>query len=192
MTTCGWMTRSELAKTFGAVGTDVLVDRDIRLVNPQHITLGSHVRIDVDAFLVAGTAITIGSWVHLGAAVHLMAAGGAIKIDDFCGLSSRVSVFTTTDDYSTGFLTNPTVPTEFRKVRTGPVRFEKHALVGCGTVILPDVTLGFGCAVGALTLVNRSVPRLAVVAGQPLRRLGLRDGERLKQLEAEVRRQYGA
>lgn len=192
MTKCEWMGAAELAGTFGGVGAGVLVDRGVRLVNPRLITLGSNVRIDVDAFLAAGNAITIGSWVHLGAAVHLLASGGTIDIADFCGLSSRVSVFTATDDYSTGFLTNPTVPAEFRKVRTGPVQLEKHALIGCGAVILPDVTLGFGSAVGALTLVNKSVPRLAVVAGQPLRRVGQRDAVRLTQLEAEVRRQYGS
>ena len=94
-------------------------------------------------------------------------------------------MYTASDDYTEGFLTNPTVPDEFRQVTTGPVVVGRHAIVGAGSVILSGVTLGFGASVGALTLVRKSVGECEIVYGNPLQKLPrLRDGGRLRELEA--------
>lgn len=156
-------------------GEEVLIDRSARLFNPQKIRIGSHVRIDAFAVLAASNeAIVIGNNVHLAVAVTLLGNAG-IVIEDFCGLSAHVSVFTSNDDYSGGWLTNPTVPNEFRNVKTAPVVLRRHAIVGAGSVILPGVTLGLGASVGALSLVNKSVPDFMIVAGNPIQRIGYRD-----------------
>jgi len=78
-----------------------------------------------------------------------------------------VSLYTVSDDFVEGHLTNPTVPEEYRRVRRGPVRLGRHALVGSGSVVLPGVTMEYGAAAGALTLVKKSVPACAIVAGNP-------------------------
>jgi galactoside O-acetyltransferase len=72
-------------------------------------------------------------------------------------------------------MSNPTVPLEYRKVRSGDVVLKKHALVGSGSVIMPSVTLGIGASVGALSFVNRDVPEFAIVAGTPARIIGQRN-----------------
>ena len=181
------MSEEELAATFGRVGTNVLVDRSVRLVNPKNITIGSNTRIDLDAVLIAGTnPINIGSYIHISYACHFSSAGGPILLEDFTSAASRVSIYTATDDFREGFLINPQVPFELRKVRGGPVIFRKHAVVGCGSVLLPEVELGFGAAVGALSLVNRSVERGIRVAGIPAKPIGTRDCNRLMQLEAQI------
>ena len=76
-------------------------------------------------------------------------------------------------------MTNPTIPDEFRNVTTAPVVLRKHALVGCGSVIMPGVTLGVGASVGALSFVNHSIPDFLVVFGTPLRKVGVRSKELL-------------
>lgn len=170
-------------------GGDVAIDRAAVLINPGRIALGSHVRIDAFAILSAGTdGITCGDHVHLAAGAMVFGGGGAVVFDDFTCLSGRVCLYTQTDDFVEGHLTNPTVPREYRKVRSGSVALRRHALVGAGSVILPGVELGFGSAVGALSLVNANVPECAVVAGTPARPLGRhRDRERLVALEARLR-----
>jgi acetyltransferase-like isoleucine patch superfamily enzyme len=45
-----------------------------------------------------------------------------------------------------------------------------------------------GASVGALSLVNKSVPDFAVVSGNPIRRIGTRD-RRLLELEMQFRGQ---
>jgi galactoside O-acetyltransferase len=177
--------RDELLRLgLAEVGEQVRVHRSVLLFGCENIHIGSNVRIDAFSLLSAGAeGISIGNNVHLAAGCYLFGTGGRIVFEDFAALSSRGSLYTGTDDYREGYLTGPTVPDAFRKVMTGPVVFRKHALVGASCVILPGVELGEGCSVGAMSLVRRDVASHAIVAGNPLRRIGTRDGARLRELE---------
>jgi galactoside O-acetyltransferase len=103
-----------------------------------------------------------------------------------------VSLFTSNDDYSSGYMTNPMVPAEYRKVRNAGIVAERHVVIGCGSIIMPGVRLGFGASVGALSYVNKAVPALAIVSGNPARLIGHRDGERLLSLEKKLMREQDA
>jgi galactoside O-acetyltransferase len=152
----------------------------------EHVTLGANVRVDAYAIITAGPgAVRIGDNVHIGAATHLFGTAG-ITIEDFANISSRVSLFSTNDDYTEGHLTNPMVPDELRKVTAEPVTIGRHAIVGCGAIVLPGVVVGEGAAVGALSLVKRDVDPFTVVAGTPARQVGVRDRARLLELEARA------
>lgn len=186
MATLEWMDPQELSDTFGSVGEGVLVDRSVRVVNGKNITIGAHTRIDVDTVLVAGHPIEIGKYIHISFACHFSAAGAPIILEDFASVASRVSIYTATDDFREGYLTNPQVPFEMRNVRTGSVVFRKHAVIGCGGTILPDVELGYGASVGAMSLVSRSVPSGMVYAGIPARQIGLRPLYRLMAFEQAI------
>jgi galactoside O-acetyltransferase len=85
----------------------------------------------------------------------------------------RATLFTGSDDFSMGFLTNPTIPAKFRHVKSGDVVLRKHALVGCGAVVMP-VTLGVAASVGALSFVNKNVGDFEVVSGCPAVKVGMR------------------
>jgi len=65
------------------------------------------------------------------------------------------------------------------------VILREHVIVGCGSVILPGVVLERGAAVGALSLVTRSVPEYHVVLGNPARAIKKRNADRLNALERE-------
>jgi galactoside O-acetyltransferase len=171
---------------FAAVGDDVAVSDRASIHGAARIALGSHVRIDDFAVLSAGAeGLRIGSYVHI--AVHCSLIGKAlIELGDLSTLSSRVAVYSSNDDYSGGGLTNPTLPIEYRRVTDAPVRIGRHVVVGSGSVILPGVTIGEGAAVGALTLVNRSLDPFTIYAGVPARRLRHRSRAFLE-LEAQWR-----
>jgi galactoside O-acetyltransferase len=174
----------ELQQMLGSVGENVSVNRSAVFYHPKCIHLGSNVRIDCFSLLSAASpGIVIGDHVHISAYAGLFGSSGRIEVESFCALSSRVTVFTSNDDYVDGFLSNPTVPLEYRKVTCGDVVFKKHALIGSGSVILPGVTVETGASVGALSLVSRDVPEFAVVAGIPGRVIGRRN-RRLLELEA--------
>jgi acetyltransferase-like isoleucine patch superfamily enzyme len=165
-------------------GENVRIHRSVCFFG-DNVTIGSNVRIDCFCVITSKLPVTIGSYVHLGIGVTILGAGGVV-IEDFAGLSPKVSVFTTSDDYTGGHLTNPTVPFEYRKVKEGPVRIGRHAIVGASTVILPGVSLGKGASVGALCLVRKSIPDFAVAAGSPTRIIGQRDRSKLAQFEALI------
>ena len=48
-----------------------------------------------------------------------------------------------------------------------PVIIGEYTFIGCGAIILPGVTIGKGCIVGAGSIVNKSIPDFSVAAGNP-------------------------
>ncbi len=175
-------TEEELKKIgFKSVGTNVLISRKTSLYGVSRISISNNVRIDDYCVLSAGSGgIEIGNYVHLAIFVSLQ-GDGKITLEEFSGISSRTAVYTSNDDYFGNYMTNPTVPSEFTNVTSAPVTLRKHALVGSGCVILPGVTLNVGCAVGALSLVNRDCEEFMIYSGNPAKPLIKRSRNLLEQ-----------
>lgn len=164
-----FLTQSEVDNLgLGSHGQTILISRFASIHHPERIHLGSHVRIDDFAVLTTGDSgrIDIGGFVHIGAFSALFGRGG-ITIASYANLSARVSVYTTNDDYSGAHLTNPMVLAEYTGVGIAPVSLRKHALIGAHSVILPGVCIAEGVAVGALSLVDRSLEAWGIYAGIP-------------------------
>ena len=177
---------SELRKKFGSVGKNVSVHRSCIIFGGKRIHIGSNVRIDCFSMLSAGEqGIIIGDHVHIAVGCYLFGSGGKITIDDFAGISARVSLYTATDDFLRGYLTGPTVPDKFRRVTKGDIVLNKHVIVGCGSVIMP-CTLGVGASVGALSFVNKNVADFDVVKGSPAVKVTSR-GRMILDLEKRLR-----
>jgi dTDP-4-amino-4,6-dideoxy-D-glucose acyltransferase len=173
------------------IGSDVQIDRDARFFRPENITIGDHVRIDAQVVISASHPVTIGDYVHLAVGAKIFASGGSVRLESLCTLSGDVKLYTASDDYTGGSLTNPTVPASFKELTHGPIVVGRHVIVGAGSVVLPGVTLAEGAAVGALSLVKSDVPEGAVVAGIPARQIATRDVARLRELERELRAERG-
>lgn len=147
-----------------SVGKNVLVSRKTSIYSPQLLSIGDNVRID--DFAVLSGEIVLGSYIHI--AVFCALFGKAkIEIKDFSTISSRVTIYSLSDDYSGNFMTNPMVPSIYTNVREGKVTLEKHVIVGATSVILPSVVIGEGTAVGSMCLVTKSLPEWQVCAGIP-------------------------
>ena len=181
----GYWTEAELtAFGFAKVGTTVRVAKNCTIVGLPNIALGDHVRIDGPSVLTAtGGYIRLGDYIHIGG-FSFLAGGGGIEMADFSGLSQRVSIYSASDDYSGEALTNPTVPREYLNTRIAPVRLGRHVIIGSGAVILPGCEIGDGAAIGALTLVTKSLAPWGVYAGAPIRRLRSRSRSLLAQERA--------
>lgn len=164
---------------FKSLGKAVKLSKHASIYNPQNISIGDYSRVDDFCVLSAGMGgIQLGRYVHLAVYCSLMGAA-KIQMDDFSGLSSRVSIYSSSDDFSGLTLTNPTVPDEFRKVITKEVLLQKHAIVGSGTIILPGVTIGEGAAVGALAMVTKNCEAFGVYAGAPAKKIKQRSRDLL-------------
>ena len=103
---------------------------------------------------------------------------------DFSAMSAGVRVFTRSDDFTGRSLTNPTVPAQYTGVTAGEIVIGKHAIVGSNTVILPSVKIGEGCAVGALSLVQKSLKPWGIYFGAPVRRISDRSMDLLQHEQA--------
>lgn len=160
--------QEELEQLLGSVGENVSIHRSVAFFNPKQIFLGSSVRIDCFCLLSAGEdGIYLDDYSHLGAATHLFGGGGKIHIENCVGISSRVSIFTSSDDYTEGYLATPMVAEDLRKVTNAPVIIAKGSVIGCGSIVMPGVTLHESAAVGALSFVKQDVEKATLVAGIP-------------------------
>lgn len=159
---------------FKYLGQNVKLSKLASIYNPQNIEIGDNSRIDDFCVLSAGVGgIKIGAHIHVAVYSSLI-GGGKIELSDFCNVSSRVSIYSSNDDYSGEYMTNPTIPSKFTNVSSLDVLIKKHVIIGSGSVILPGVTLCIGSVIGALSLVKESIARFSIVAGVPARVIGKR------------------
>lgn len=150
---------------FASFGENVLVSKKASIYGAENMIIGNNVRID--DFCILSGKIVIGNYVHVAAYCGLFGGNAGIYLEDFSGVSSKNSIYAASDDYSGGFLTNPTVPQELRNVKEERVLIKRHALVGSGGCILPGVVIGTGTAVAAMSLVNKSLDDWGIYGGVP-------------------------
>jgi dTDP-4-amino-4,6-dideoxy-D-glucose acyltransferase len=172
---------------FKSIGENVLISRKANFYGISRISIGNNVRIDDFCVLTAGKGgIQLGNYVHL-AFYSLLQGQGKIMLKDFSGIASRVSVYSSSDDYFGEYMTNPTIPRRFIGEICGDVTLCKHVIVGSGSVILPGVTLHEGVAVGALSLVNKDCEAFYLYKGNPAKKIFKRS-RNLLNLEKEFLR----
>jgi len=167
---------------FASVGDNVFISDRASFYNCANISLGNNVRIDDFCVLSPGVGgIEIGNYVHIAVFCSLIGAG-KIALADFSGLSSRVSIYSSNDDYSGEYMTNPTVPSEFTGVKHADVYIGRHVIIGSGAVVLPGISLEEGVSIAALSIVSNDCSAFGIFAGK--RRIGERK-RRLLDLEKD-------
>jgi acetyltransferase-like isoleucine patch superfamily enzyme len=169
----GYYNKDELSEMgFKSLGDNVQIAKNCTIVGLENIQIGNNVRIDGFSTIIAsGTGyLELGSYIHIGG-YSLLIAGGGIKMGDFSGISQGVKIYSRTDDYSGKYLTNPTIPQEYTGVVSGTVTLGRHCIVGAGSVILPNVTVKEGTAVGSMSLVTKDLDSWGVYFGSPAKKL---------------------
>lgn len=168
----GYLTRDQIdCMGFASVGEDVRISDKASFYNCENIFICNHVRIDDFCVISAGLGgVRIGNYVHVAVYSSLIGAG-KIVLGDFSNISARVSIYSSTDDFSGHSMTNPTIPDRYKNVRHGDVVLERHVIVGAGSVVLPEVVLEEGVAIGALSLVSKSCNAFGVYCGIPVVRV---------------------
>lgn len=184
----GFFSKHELLNLgFKKVGENVLISNRCSIYQPDQIEIGNNVRIDDFCILIG--KIVLGNNIHIGAFSHL-SGGAGIIMDDYSGLSQRCSLYTQSDDYSGKTMTNPTIPIKYKNVKSGSIMIGRHAIIGATCVLLPNVIIGEGASVGAMSLVNKSIDAWTMNAGVPCRVIRERKKELLtleKKYESESR-----
>lgn len=154
---------------FRQLGRGVRLSRRASVYGASRISLGDNTRIDDFCVLSAGFGgIRIGRHVHIAIMCSLIGKE-SIDIDDFANLSSRVAVYSSTDDFSGEFMTNPTVPDILTGVESRPVAIGRHCIIGSGSVLLPGTAMEAGSALGALSIAKTRIPEFSIYAGAPAR-----------------------
>lgn len=176
-----YFTEEELVELgFKKVGKNVKISRKSSIYSPETISIGDNVRID-DFCCIAGgeKGISIGSYVHI-AIFSAIFGGGGVTLGDYTGISSRTVLYSSSDDYSGSFLTNPTIPSEYLNVDKGEIFLNKHVIIGTNSTILPNVIIGEGSAVGAYSLVTKNLESWGIYTGVPVKRIKSRKKDLLE------------
>lgn len=163
----------ELAKLgLKHIGKNVLISRHARIYT-KDIVIGDNTRID--DFCILSGKIEIGKHVHLAAFASLYGKNQII-LSDYCGVSNGAKLYSESDDFSGRSLTGPTVAKIFKPyIVKGRIIFDKHAVVGAGTIVLPNVRMGEGAVVGANSVVLKDCEPWKIYAGSPAQFIKIRE-----------------
>jgi len=174
-----WLAKEKLEKlSFKKLGHNVKISDKAALYNTELWEVGDNVRID-DYCVVSGK-VSFGRNVHIAIFCNIAGGTEGITFDDFSGLAYGCQVFSQSDDYTGLTLTNPTVPTEYKKERKEKIYIGRHCIVGTNSLIFPGVTMAEGCSLGAMSMLTKSTEPWFMYFGIPAKKLKKRKNNLLK------------
>lgn len=130
------------------LGRNTVLQTRVRFTKPENIWIGSNCNLAWGAVLTGGGGIRIGDWVGFGPDVKIWSQNH--RFDD------------------------PDRPWLLQGLTRKPVVIEDDVWLGANVFVMPGVTIGKGAIVSAGSVVSKSVPPYALVAGNPGRVVGWR------------------
>lgn len=161
-----------ISSQFMEIGAGSRIDPPFRFYNLNWMSLGDNVMINRDCWIqvVAGQAgdkmakLIIKSNVGIGMGAHISAVQH-VMIEEHVVLGRNVFI----SDHAHAF-EDTTMPITLQGIdRIAPVTIGRETWLGENVVILPGVTIGSHCVIGANSVVNRSIPDFSVAVGAPAR-----------------------
>ena len=159
----------KIKKEFKYCGEQVFIGENTIFTNPENVLINDRVRID--PFCLITASLFVGSNSHICS--HVVLGGGvrqSITLEgwNFIGYGSKL--FTASEDYSGEF--GPVC--EFwgnNKTFRGDITFNLYSGVASDVMVFPRVNLPHGCAIGAKSLVRKSLclNPWSVYYGDPLK-----------------------
>jgi galactoside O-acetyltransferase len=153
----------------GKVGENVRVSSLATIVGIENLFLGSNIRIDsYNVIICSRGKLIIGNNVHIEPSSSIIAHNG-IEIGNYCTISHGVRLFTASADYSGFFHTNTFPIPDLQNPISGPIKIEDYVIVGANSVVMPNLTIKKGAAIGALSFVRENVEGWSIYGGNPLK-----------------------
>lgn len=182
-----WFSRNELEEVgFRRLGKNVLVDKKAVILNPHKISLGDYSRIDAYGILSPSEGfVEIHRNCHVGSGTSL---SGKYGLTLKCGssLSAGTKVFSVTDDYTRGYLRNPTIEKGLRSEMGDEVNLGALSVVGSNSVLLPGSKVGIGSSVGALSKLSEKLPNFTVFSSGEKIKMGNSAITRMRELSGRL------
>jgi acetyltransferase-like isoleucine patch superfamily enzyme len=158
--------------SFRHIGKNTRIGRPLLISNPQYIRVGSNTSIRAGVRLEAirlndrEPALMIGDNVNIEQNVHIICSS-RITIGNNVSITGHCAIVDTQHPYED--VTDPIKVGERIDFHPRPVSIGDGSFLGYGSIVLPGVTIGKNCVVGAHSTVTRDVPDFSVVVGSPAR-----------------------
>ena len=161
-----------LSSQFNELGAGSRISPPFRFYGLNRMSLGERVMINRDCWIqtIPGgelgndAKLIIGSHAGIGMGAHISAAK-QVLIEEKVLLARNVHIA----DHAHAF-ENIDVPIMKQGInRIAPVSIGRSTWLGQNVVVLPGVTIGQHCVIGANSVVNSSIPDFSVAVGAPAR-----------------------
>ena len=160
-------------------GKNIKISKFVNIYNPTNLILHDNIRIDDFTILSCKGIIEIFNYVHISAQSFL-SSSTKIIIGNYSSLSVGTKVFGSSDDYSGNFLINPTIPYKYLNVTNGDIIIKNNVVIGSNSVIMPNITIEEGTAIGANSFINKNTDEWKIYAGSPIKFIKNREKNCLK------------
>ena len=159
---------------FKYIGHSTLICGDLHLVGGGKIRLGDNSCIDKHCSITAlgnddEMKIEIGSHVTIGPYAHITAVN-KIVIGDNVGIGPRCLM--TDNSKKPTVETMKMIPRKRPLSSKGPIVIGSYTWIGENVCIMPGVTIGESCVIGANAVVTKSFPNGSIIAGNPAKLIG--------------------
>ncbi|MFH1413984.1 MAG: acyltransferase [Candidatus Omnitrophota bacterium] len=182
----------------GKIGSTCFIEKNIRLNAPQRIFLGDRVSIGEGSTLDAGvrekdgkaSMIKIDNDVHLPRYCVLKAGpkdivigdnvcigqfswfdgSGGIEIGKYSQIASHCALISVNHKYKDASRFIALQGKSHERIKIG-----SDVWLGAHVVVVPGVTIGDGCVVGAGAVVTKDIPAYSIAAGVPAKVIGKRE-----------------
>lgn len=165
---------------FGAYGKDVYIEPGVVINRPRFVHLGDHVRIkrntsinlhppnkrSKEGLLFVGNDVIISEGC-------IISACHRIVIEENVGISPHVMIIDTSRKPGT-----IDRPSKEQDPEIGFVHIGADSWIAYGACIMPNVSIGRHCIIGALSVVNEDIPPYSVAVGAPAKLVKRYDFER--------------
>ena len=128
--------------------------------------IGKRTQIDMSNYFIAPYKICLGNNCHINQSCFIDGRGG-IKINNNVSISHYCRLVTGSHDIQDSHFS----------YKSSPIVINDFVWIGIGSTILAGVTIGKGAVICAGSVVTKSVPDFAIVAGIPAKIIGTRNNE---------------
>ena len=156
---------------FGSYGRDVYIESGVVINRPRFVHLGDHVRIkrntsinlhpkdkhSKEGLLFIGNDVIISEGC-------IISACNRIVIEDSVGISPYVMIVD--NSRKPGDIIRPS---KEQPIEIGTIHIGADSWIAYNACILPNVTIGKHCIIGALSVVTEDIPPYSVAVGSPAR-----------------------
>lgn len=156
---------------FGAYGKDVYIEPGVEINRPRFVHVGDKVRIkrntninlhpedkkSKEPILFIGDNVIISEGCMIGACKKMV-------IEENVGIAPYVMIIDSTR--KPGPINRPSKEQDLKK---GTVHIGADSWIAYNACIMPNVTIGRHCIIGALSVVDRDIPDYSVAIGAPAR-----------------------
>lgn len=154
---------------FKKLGRNVCISDKASIFNPEQMEIGHNSRID--DFCVVSGRVVIGRNVHVAVFCNIAGGTEGVVLGDFAGLAYGCHVFSQSDDYSGRTLTNPTVPSQYKRETKKAVNIGRHCILGTNSIVFPGAHVAEGTSTGALSVVTKPTEPWSLYTGSPAKKI---------------------